>query len=103
MVKEDLIKNKDDIVKLYSNGLTQKQIAEIYDTSKSSIARLLQSIGITSKIVVTNFDEQQMVTLYQDGITIRDIAKMFNVGERRVSNILKKHNIQILLSCVRPS
>lgn len=101
MAKEMLMKNKDDIVKLYINGLTQQQIADRYNTSKSSIARLLRSIDITSKIIITESDELQMIELYKNGMIIKDIASKFGVGDRRVSNILKEHNIQILPSYER--
>lgn len=101
MAKEILMKNKDDIVKLYVNGLTQQQIADQYDTSKSSIARLLRSIGITNKVIITEFDEYKIVELYKNGMIIKDIANKFNIGDRRVSDILKKYNIKILQSYER--
>ncbi len=101
MAKEILIKNKDDIVKLYTDGLTQQQIADRYNTSKSSIARFLRSIGITSKVIITEFDEQQMIELYKSGMIINDIANEFSIGEKRVSEILKRHSVQILPSYER--
>ena len=101
MAKEMLMKNKDDIVKLYVNGLTQQQIADQYNTSKSSIARFLRSVGITSKVVITEFDEHKIIELYKSGMIINDIANKFNIGDRRVSDILKKYNIQILQSYER--
>lgn len=101
MAKEMLMENKDDIVELYINGLTQQQIADKYNTSKSSIARFLRSLDITSKIIITEFDEQKIIELYKNGMTIKDIAKEFNIGDIRVSDILKKYNIQILPSYER--
>ena len=95
MAKEMLMENKDDIVKLYINGLTQQQIADKYNTSKSSIARFLRNIGITSKVIITELDERKMIELYKNGMIIKDIANAFNIGDRRVSGILKKYNIQI--------
>lgn len=77
MVKEMLIKNKDDIVELYFNGLTQQQIADKYNASKSSIARLLRSVGITSKVIITKLDECKMVELYKSGMIIKDIANQY--------------------------
>lgn len=101
MVKEILMKNKDDIIELYFNGLTQQQIADKYNTSKSSIARLLRSVGVTSKVIINKLDECQMVELYKSGMIIKDIANQFNIGEKRVSNILKQYNIKILPSYER--
>lgn len=103
MVLENLIKDKDRIISLYNNGMLQREIAEIYNTSATSIARLLRSQGITSKIVVSNSDETEIVNLYNNGSTIKEISKIFNFGERRVSNILKKYDVTILKSYERPS
>ena len=101
MVKEILTDNKDDIIKLYVNGLTQQQIADIYNISKSSVARFLRNIGITSKVAISEFDEQKIIELYKNGMIIDDIANKFNIGYRRISDILKKHNIPILQSYER--
>ena len=103
MVLENLMKDKDNITSLYNNGMLQREIAEIYNTSTTSIARVLRSSGITNKVVVSETDEHNMINAYQNGMTIRNIAKQFNVGEKRISDIVKKHNIHILLSCERPS
>lgn len=103
MVLEQLVKDKDDIVSLYKSGLLQKEIAKIYNTSETSIARVLRSQGITSKVAVSTLDECNIVEEYKNGMTVRDIATKFNIGEKRVSNILKKYNVQILLSCERQS
>ena len=103
MVLENLMKDRDKIVSLYNNGKLQREIAAMYNTSSTSIARVLKSVGITSKVVITESDELKMVEAYNDGATIRNTAKQFDVGEKRVSDILKKHNVQILMSCERPS
>lgn len=103
MVFENLIKDKDNIISLYNNGMLQREIAEIYNTSKTSIARLLRSQGITSKVTVSHDDEIKIVDLYRNGFAVKYIAKEFNIGEQRTSNILKKHNIVVLKSCERPS
>lgn len=103
MVFENLMKDKDNIVFLYNNGMLQREIASLYNTSKSSIARVLRSAGIINKTIVTELDERKMIDFYNSGMTIKNIAKQFNVGEKRVSDILKKHNVHIMLSCERPS
>ena len=101
MVLESLIIDKDKIISLYNDGMLQREIADMYNTSTTSIARVLRNEGITSKVVISEVDEYKIIDAYQCGMTVRDISKKFNIGERRTSNILKKHNISILLSCER--
>lgn len=103
MVLENLMKDKDKIVSLYNGGMLQREIADLYNTSSTSIARVLRSYGITNKVIVSEEDEYKMIDEYQKGMTVRDIAKKFNIGAKRASDILKKHNVSILLSCERPS
>ena len=103
MVLKQLMKDKDKIISLYQNGMLQREIAELYNTSTTSIARVLRSEGITNKVVLTYEDEIKMVDAYRNGMTVKDVAKKFNVGQKRASDILKKHNVHILLSCERPS
>ena len=49
-----LNKNKDEIISLYNNGMLQKEIADLYCVSKSSIGRLLRSNGIVSNPRLTD-------------------------------------------------
>lgn len=103
MVLKQLMEDKDKIVSLYKNGMLQREIAAMYNTSATSIARVLKSDGITSRVVITEEDERRIVNEYQNGMTARNIAKKFNIGEKRTSDILKKHNVRVLLSSERPS
>lgn len=103
MVLKQLMKDKDNIVLLYRNGMLQKEIAEMYKTSTTSIARVLRSEGVVNRIVISEEDEYEMIAAYQNGMTVRDIAKQFNIGKKRASDILKKHDVKILLSKDRPS
>ena len=103
MVLKQLMKDKSKIISLYQNGMLQREIAELYNTSVTSIARVLRSEGITSKVAVSHENEIEMVNAYQNGMTVRDVAKKFNIGKTRASDILKKHNVRILSSCERPS
>lgn len=103
MVLENLMKDKDNIVSLYRGGMLQREIANLYNTSATSIARVLRGEGITSKVVISDDDEYKIIDAYQSGMTVRDVAKKFNIGEKRASDILKKHDVCVLLSCERPS
>lgn len=42
------------IIDLYNSGLFQREIAEIYNTSTSSVARCLRKNGITSKVTLSS-------------------------------------------------
>ena len=103
MVLENLMKDKDRIISLYQNGMLQREIADMYNTSTTSIARVLRNNGITNKVVVSDEDEYKIINAYNYGNTVRDIAKQFNIGQKRTSDILKKHGVKVLLSSERPS
>ena len=103
MVLENLMKDKDKIVSLYQSGMLQREIADMYNTSATSIARVLRSDGNTNKVIVSEEDEYKIIDSYNNGSTVRDIAKQFNLGQKRTSDILKKHGIKVLLSSERPS
>lgn len=93
MTTEVLRQNKENIIDLYDNGLTQQDIANLYNTSKSSVARFLRSVGITSKVVITDEDEQKIIDLHNNGVGIRDIAKHIGIGKERISKVLHKYNV----------
>ena len=85
----------NEIINLYNSGLLQKDIASIFNTSKSSIGRCLRNNGITSKVVLSNDDINGIIDMYNDGNTIACIANKYNVGDQRVSDILKENNVTI--------
>lgn len=83
------------IIDLYKTGVLQKDIATMFNSSKSTIGRILREHGITSKVTLSENDISDIVYQYNNGFNIDEIAKMHNVGGERVSKILKYNNVKI--------
>ena len=83
------------IIDLYNSGFLQREIADMFNTSRASIGRCLRENGITSKIVISNRDIEGIVSKYKSGCNIESIAHEYNIGDRRVSKILKDNCVNI--------
>jgi intein-encoded DNA endonuclease-like protein len=83
------------IIDLYNSGLFQREIAEIYNTSTSSVARCLRKNGITSKVTLSSNDIDEIILSYKNGDSIVQIAKQYGVGDRMISRILNENSILI--------
>ena len=90
-----LEQNKDDIIKLYVSGMFQRDIANIYNTSSTSIGRLLRKYGF-SRGKVTENDYDDVVNMYLSGITVDDIVKKYRVSNKTIYSILKLRNVKLL-------
>lgn len=95
MVMNFLEQNKDDIIKLYNNGMFQWEIADMYNTSPMSIGRLLRKYGF-SRGKVTENDYDDIVNMYLKGITVDDIVKKYHVSNKTIYSVLKLKNIKLL-------
>lgn len=73
------------IIDLYNSGLLQREIAEICNTSKSSVARCLQKYGITSKVVLSLDDIDKIILLYTNNTSIAYIANKYCIGQKKSS------------------
>ena len=83
------------IIDLYNSGLLQREIADMFNTSKSSIGRCLRENGITSRVIISNSDIKDIISEYLNGYNIEFIAHNHNIGTGRVSKFLKENNINI--------
>ena len=92
---EFLEQNKDDIIKFYSGGMIQRDIANMYNTSSTSIGRLLRKYGF-SRGKVTENDYSDIVNMYLSGITVDDIVKKYRVSNKTIYDILKLQNVKLL-------
>ena len=95
MVMDFLEQNKNNIIKLYSNGMFQREIADMYNTSPMSIGRLLTKYGF-SRGKVTENDYDDIVNMYLKGITVDDIVKKYRVSNKTIYSILKLKNVKLL-------
>jgi transposase len=89
MSKKELEQYKDEIIALYVNGMMQKDIANMFNTSKSSIGRFLRSYNVFGRTKLTLDDKDDIVSLYKSGNTINEFgccsAQKFNIDLSRLA------------------
>ena len=86
------------IIDMYQNKFTQKEIAEKFGCSASTISSILKQCNIATRLGGSQHTPdviQQWITMYLDGYTLQDIALMFGVNLSTVSKHLKLNGITI--------
>ena len=94
----DTIKDKlnfDEILLLHKRGKTYKEIADMYNTSASTIGRLMREHNIYGRTKVDEFVMNEIIDLYLAGSSMHLIAKKLHISESTVSTILKTHSIPV--------
>ena len=91
-----LDKNKNSIINMYNNGLTQQDIADKFGVHQGTIGRRLIKWGITSG---RNLDNDIIKEMYvKDCYTCREIAERFRVSVSCINNRL--HTMSIYRKCI---
>lgn len=88
----------EKIVDLYRNGLSQPEIANIYDCSASTISAILKNTNTETRkggSKNTKQDILQMYEMYKSGKLLQEIANEFNTTRATVSKLLKKHGFKV--------
>ena len=84
----------DNIINLYKQGLSQQEIADIYNIHRDTVKRIFNKCGISRKDkpdIFNNLEKEDIVSLYINGETTISIAEKYNVSDetiRRWLNIL---------------
>ena len=96
--KKILESDYNKIVDMYKSGMTQPEIANIYNCSVSTISSILRKIGINtrlggSKNTIDNV--LAMCEMYKNGKLLKEIADEFGTTRATVSKLLKKNGIEI--------
>ena len=97
--KPKLTINKDDLINYVNNGLTLKEISEIYDCHKGTINRYFKKYNIknTNYEVYEQYDDtndQEIIKLYNEGKSTVEIAKIFNCSATSIRSHLKHNGIK---------
>ena len=97
--KPKLTINKDDLINYVNNGLTLKEISEIYDCHKGTIIRYFKRYNITNTNheVYDQYDDtndQEIIKLYNEGKSTVEIAKIFNCSATSIRSHLKHNGIK---------
>lgn len=86
------------IVDLYKQGMTQPEIAQIYDCSVSTVSGILRKMNVETRLggsKNTKDDVLKMYEMYKNGMLLQDIADGFGTTRATVSKLLKKNGFDV--------
>lgn len=103
MAKRITKNQEEDIIKLYQEGKSTSEVAELIGVGATSVRRILKKydIQIRSKgthKTVNKFSselESNMIKLYLDGKNTNEIAKIFGTYNTSVRRVLLRNNIEL--------
>ena len=87
-----------DIIAMYINGMSQPEIAKIYNCSASLISSILKKTNTPTRIGGSKnamADIAQWAKMYEDGMLLYEIAEKFGTTGPTVSKLLKKNGYDI--------
>lgn len=88
--------DKQKIIDLHNDGLLNKEIAEKFDTSVSSIARVLQASGLPSRHpLLTPEREDAAIELYKKYGKLCLVEKELHMNASTIKKILNRNNIHV--------
>jgi predicted DNA-binding protein YlxM (UPF0122 family) len=84
----------DEIVKLYNDGLTLRQIAEEYDTNRQTISNILERAGVEKRPkrmgVMVNLDKKKISKEYLKGSSLQELSEKYGASITSIANALKE-------------
>lgn len=88
--------SREEVYKMYDNGMLQMNIAKHFNTSGGTISDILKKYKTHKNIENLTIDDsmskkQKVYKLYSSGMKKSDICKMLNIPKSTVFNILKKY------------
>ena len=84
---------REDLVKMYLNGINTYTLAEAFNCHRVTVSRILKDAGINPTIEKLDLDEA--IRLYESGWTTIDIAKKFDMSGNAVSRRLKDAGVKM--------
>ena len=94
---------EDEIVGMYTSGISAKSICKRYDVHHQTITRLLSSKGIELRGVkhdplfdrLTDDDKYDIAEKYRKGLSTISLGKSYNVGHCAIIKVLKLLKVRI--------
>lgn len=81
------------VLELRNSGMTQQQIADIFNTSKGGINNILKANGKTSSLEDIKLNVNEILKLHGEGKSNPEIAKQLNCSRSKVLDIIKEHGL----------
>jgi hypothetical protein len=84
-----------DIISKYNNGLSTEKICIEYNTSASTISRILKYNGVYLTGNKKNIDEEKVILMYNDGsYTLSKICEIFGVSKHKIRTLLNNNGVK---------
>lgn len=88
----------DEIQDLYLSGFSSNKIATLYNVDKSSIVKILSSLGVklrNNKLNINNQEFQELVNDYKNGYSLKELAKRYDCSSVGLKEYLLKKGVDI--------
>ena len=83
------------MLELHNDGLLNKDLAQIFDTSTTMISRLLRSIGVESRHpMLTEERKIKIKECYKQYHNINKVCEIMKCHSKTVSDILKEYDVE---------
>ena len=97
LFKEWTNEEKERMIELHNDNLTNQEIADIFDTSKTMISRILRSLNVPSRHpALTPERKQQIKECYEEHRNLMKVSKIMHCNTGTVAEILKEYGIEQL-------
>lgn len=94
-----LLDNKyDEMKELYLSGFSSNKIATLYNVDKSTIIKILLSLGVKIRRNNLNINHQEVLELaedYKSGYSLKSLAKRYNCDSKALKQFLIRKGIDI--------
>lgn len=94
--KKILDSDYEKVVDMYNSGMTQQEIANVYNCSKHAVHMFMKKMNINARLNgFTENDAKSMYEMYQNGMSMVDIAEKFNSCRHTIGRTLKRYGFNI--------
>lgn len=86
------------VVDLYNKGMTQPEIAQIYNCSVSTISSILRVMNVETRLGGSKNTKDKvwrMYEMYKNGMLLREVADVFGTTRSTVSRLFKKNGFEV--------
>lgn len=88
---------KSRMLNLHNDGLLNRELADIFNTSTTMISRLLRSMNITSRHpILSDERKEKIVECYKEVKNMTKVARIMRCSASTVSSVLEEYHIQKL-------
>lgn len=94
----------DNLIKMYKDGATHKEMIDTSGMSKTTICRTLKKYGVIEHRTtgaLSDDDISRVIQMYTDNIPVTYIAKIYSCGVQTIYNYLRRLDINRTRNSVR--